>query len=257
MKSAKIKISTVVKIVTTVTNKRVKRAKNPLLANGFIIYSGPSMFDGKPIVVIVTGSRTPTSNPKTGLMLQTWILRSDLHPMEALRNASDVSVCGNCPLRPKGKNGSKRACYVPIMGVNSIWEEYVFGNYGTVPNYSLGLSARIGSYGDPTAVPIAVWKELMTNVPFGTGYTRQWNNPKFQEFKTFCQASCHNEVEYQQAIALGWKAYVVRAEGSPVPIGAVQCPAVPYVTTCATCKMCNGNTTSISVEAHGNGKKYI
>jgi len=126
-------------------------------------------------------------------------------------------------------------------------------------NYSLGLSARIGSYGDPTAVPIAIWKELMINVPFVTGYTRQWKNPKFQEFKSFCQASCHNEVEYHQAIALGWKAFVVRAEGTPVPMGAIQCPAVanPYMTTCASCKMCNGNTTSISVEAHGAGKKYV
>lgn len=257
MKASKITTTTTVKVTTVVKIKRVKRAKNPLFSNGFVIYEGPSMFDGKPIVVVVTGTRTPTSNPKTGLMLQTWIVRSDVHPTEALHNGDDVSVCLNCSARPK--KGVKRLCYVPIMGVNSVWQEYKMGNYGTMPNYSLGLSARIGSYGDPSAVPIAVWKELMTNVPFATGYTRQWKNPKFQDFKKFCQASCYNLAEYNEAIALGWKAFVVRGLGDPVPMGAIQCPAVadPYIVNCANCKMCNGNTTNISVEVHGNGKKYL
>lgn len=256
MKSAKIKIATTVKIVTTVTTKRTKRAKNPKFSNGFVIYEGSSMFDGQPIVVIVTGSRTPSSNPKTGLMLQTWIVRSDIHPMEALKSGDDFSICYNCDYRPD-KDGKNRACYVFMPAVNNIWQEYKLGNYGTVPNYSLGLSARIGSYGDPTAVPIEVWENLIKEVPFVTGYSYQWKNPKFQGFKRFCQASCHNEVEYQQAIALGWKAYVVRPIGAPVPMGAVQCPAKPYETTCASCKMCNGNTVSISAEAHGAGKKYV
>jgi len=260
MKAAKVTTTiTTIKVTTTVKIKRTKSAKDPGFGNGFVIYEGSSMFDGKPIVVIVTGSRNPSSNIKTGAMLQTWVMRSDMNPIEALRNGSDISACYNCPYRPKGENGTERACYVNPIGLNAVYKQYASGAYGTVPNYSLGLSARIGSYGDPAAVPIAVWKELMTNVPFVTGYTRQWKNPKFQEFKKFCQASCHNEVEYQQAIALGWNAFVVRVKGSPVPMGAIQCPAVanPYITTCATCKMCNGNTTSISVEAHGNGKKYI
>lgn len=250
---------TTVKIVTTVKVKRVKKVKNPLYSNGFVIYDGLSMLDGKPIVVIVTGSRNPTKNPKTGAMLQTWIMRSDIHPVEALHNGSDVSVCGNCPLRPKGKDGTKRACYVNAIGLSVIYGQYKAGSYGSIPNYSLGLSARIGSYGDPSSVPIGVWRELMENVPFSTGYTRQWNNPKFQEFKKFCQASCHNLAEYQHAIALGWNAFIVRAIGDPVPMGSIQCPQVadPYIVTCASCKMCNGNTTSISVEVHGIGKQHI
>ena len=257
MKSAKI-TTTTVKIVTTVTT-RIKKVKNPLFSNGFVIYDGPSMFDGKPIVVIVTGSRNPTRNTKTGAMLQTWIMRSDIHPVEALRNGSDVSVCLNCPLRPKGKKGTKRACYVNPIGLSVIYGQYKAGAYGTVPNYSLGLSARIGSYGDPTAVPIDVWMELLNHIPFFTGYTRQWHKPQFQGFKAFCMASCHSDMEYQAAIALGWQAFVVRAIGSEVPIGAIQCPQVadPYVVTCSNCKMCNGNTTSISVEAHGIGKQYV
>ena len=43
---------------------------------GFIIYDGPSMLDGEPIVAIAT---MKTSNRKTGEMVQVWILRSDVN----------------------------------------------------------------------------------------------------------------------------------------------------------------------------------
>ena len=40
-------------------------------ANGVILYEGPSMLDGAPIVVIATGIRTGSTNVKTGAMIQT------------------------------------------------------------------------------------------------------------------------------------------------------------------------------------------
>jgi hypothetical protein len=33
---------------------------------------------------------------------------------------------------------------------------------------------RIGSYGDPAAVPTWVWKDLASDVKVMTGYTHQW-----------------------------------------------------------------------------------
>ena len=62
----------------TFANKKpaAKQAK----AKGFILYEGASMLDGAPIVVIAT---MKTSNRKTGDMVQTWILRSDVNPVEA------------------------------------------------------------------------------------------------------------------------------------------------------------------------------
>ena len=43
-------------------------ATNP---NGRILYEGPSMLDGAPIVVIATGFAERTANAKTGSMIQT------------------------------------------------------------------------------------------------------------------------------------------------------------------------------------------
>ena len=45
-----------------------------------IIYNGPSLLDDKPIVVIATYSNR---NTKTGHVVQTYILREDIHPLEA------------------------------------------------------------------------------------------------------------------------------------------------------------------------------
>ena len=46
--------------------------------NGMVIWQGPSLVDGKPIAVIVTGLNKPSQNSKTGDMLQSWIIRTDM-----------------------------------------------------------------------------------------------------------------------------------------------------------------------------------
>ena len=70
--------------------KLVRKQPNPL---GFVLFEGPSQLDGLPVVVIAT---LKTSNVKTGNMVQTWILRQDLNPVEASKIGADASVCGNC-----------------------------------------------------------------------------------------------------------------------------------------------------------------
>lgn len=74
---------------------------------GFIMYQGASLLDGAPIAVIATLN---SSNRKTGAMIQTWVIRTDLSPTEALRSAADASVCGACPHR-QSLGG---ACYVNV-----------------------------------------------------------------------------------------------------------------------------------------------
>ena len=63
---------------------------------GAIIYSGPSRIDGAPIVAIAVWD---SSNRKTGSMLQTYILRSDIDPRDANKYGEDFSICGTCDLK--------------------------------------------------------------------------------------------------------------------------------------------------------------
>ena len=86
------------------------------MKNG-IIYKGASLLDGKPIVVIATYS---DRNTKTGKVVQTYILRSDIDPREASKTGADFSICGDCTMRgetttyPERKIAKGRRCYVNL-----------------------------------------------------------------------------------------------------------------------------------------------
>jgi len=67
----------------TVTWRNIMANKKP---SGFILYRGPSLLDGKPIVVVAITKES--KNSKTGSMLQTYIIRSDMHPVAAVRKGA-------------------------------------------------------------------------------------------------------------------------------------------------------------------------
>ena len=101
--------------------------------NGIVIYRGPSMLDGAPIVCIATGLETGSSNGKTGGgLIQTWIIREDQSPTEAVNSGADASVCGGCRHRGSivdGKNVD-RSCYVTIFQAPlNVYKSYHRGIY--------------------------------------------------------------------------------------------------------------------------------
>ena len=144
-----------------------------------IIYNGPSLLDGKPIVVIATYSNR---NTKTGKVVQTYILRSDINPLEASKTGEDFSICGSCPMRgevttdPKRKIAKGRKCYVNLgQGVLIVFKSYKRGVYkeGDPRTMGRGRFVRVGTYGDPAAVPSEVWDELLAECETWTAYTHQ------------------------------------------------------------------------------------
>ena len=144
------------------------------MPNGFILYRGPSMLDGAPIVAIVTGCAGNSANVKTGAVLQTWIIRSDIEPLLALKTGADASVCGNCKHRPLLGG----ACYVRVhQAPLSVYRAFHRGVYPVATDLATigaGRAVRVGSYGDPAAVPVAVWRALISQSTMHTGYTHQW-----------------------------------------------------------------------------------
>lgn len=227
----------------------------PSNSNGWILYQGPSELTQQPIVCIVTGCRTWSANPKTGPMLQSWILLQDQHPNAAIQNGADVSVCGDCKLR-RNLSG-RRVCYVNPAPLGQIWKQYKAGRYPTESNYSAGLNFRIGAYGDPTAVPIRIWRDVLTKVPNATGYTQQWRQPQFQEFRKFCMASVLTLSDAAEAQSLGWRTYRIRGEAlAPLEVDCPGAQANPMI-NCNSCKLCNGKSANISVAAHGTSGHYF
>jgi hypothetical protein len=232
---------------------------------GVVLYEGPSQIDGKPIVVIANRIETKSTNDKTGNMVQTWIMRSDIAPTEALKTGDDASVCGNCRHRPK-KKGS---CYVVVFRAPlGVWKAFHNGRYARpgidfdkrlVFGLFAGKAFRMGSYGDPAAAPFRVWRSATLNADVVNGYSHQWRDPRFQAFKLLCMASADTPEDMADAHALGWRTFRVRAAQEPVVKGLEAiCPAskeAGYKTDCATCKSCGGNSAkarvSMVIMAHG------
>jgi hypothetical protein len=235
--------------------------------NGFRIYDGPSLIDGLGIVVILTGFKVPTRNAKMGSTpLQTWILRRDIEPIEASIWGDDVSICGDCPNRGEaaGDLGNPgRSCYVNLVGVRNTWLAYQRGNYperplAALPLLAAGQGVRIGTYGDPSAVPLGIWEHLVLRAKWHTGYTHQWRllGPGFARL---CMASVDSEEERREARAAGWRTFRTRSRESALGVYEVICPAsaeAGKVSTCEECRACGGleakAKADIAIIAHGS-----
>lgn len=228
------------------------------MPKGIIIYKGPSMLDGNPIVVIANGIKTAVKNRKIGQMIQTWILRSDIHPHEALKAGADYSICGNCFHRGEYSEKVDRVvgctCYVNLLkqGVFHIYKSYKNGSYPNMidefkPLFS-GRHVRIGSYGDPAAVPIWVWEMIEEISGKHTGYTHQWKTCDYR-YKKFCMASVETEKDYQLAMAMGWRTFRVRLSSNyPLLINEMTCPAQTKGVHCDKCCICSGITPNTKVK---------
>lgn len=243
-------------------------------SNGLVLYRGPSMLDGAPIVVIAVGLKSGSTNSKTGEMVQTYILRADTNPIEATQTGQDSSICGDCVHRGTVKviDGQSRnvgrTCYVNLgQGPLAVYKTFLQGKYpdwdGQTP-VGQGKFIRLGTYGDPAAVPATVWQSLLRGSSGHTGYTHQWNNAALPpdhvaSLRTLCMASADTADEADRAHAMGWRTFRVSLgmERDPMRKGEVLCPASAEAgrklkcSECLACGGADGRRSSIYIPAHG------
>ena len=219
-----------------------------------IIYNGPSLLDGQPIVVIATYSNR---NRKTGHVVQTYILldKPDINPLEASKTGADYSICGDCIMRgtptddPKRKQAVGRRCYVNLgQGVLIVWKAYQRGVYqpGDARTMGRGRFVRIGTYGDPAAVPPTVWEDLLSEADNFTAYSHQsgWRpDIAMQSADDYHQARLHwNE---------GRRTFRVVNDITDVDYTfETLCPASKEAgrrVTCNQCKLCAGHKQAKSI----------
>jgi hypothetical protein len=241
--------------------------------NGFVIYDGPSMIDGARIIAIAVGLANGSANRKTGDMIQTYILRADQSPIDAARTGSDESICGDCPHRghiaetDTGPKNVGRTCYVNLgQGPLSVWRAWTRGAYPVAPVADLHLIGlnrlvRLGTYGDPYAVPLSIWEGLLTMALGWTGYTHQWRIAP--EFARYCMASVDNEedgIAARELSSVQWRTFRVAMPGDIERMRTESvCPAsaeAEKILTCKDCLACSGTATnrrgSIVIQAHGS-----
>ena len=239
-------------------------------AKSGIIYQGASLIDGKPIVVIATYSNR---NTKTGAMVQTYILRSDIDPRDANKSGEDYSICGNCPHRgiptdnPDKKLADNRSCYVVIgQGVLITYKAFQRGVYGDMQGHDKtaelgrGRMVRLGTYGDPAAVPSYVWDSLLSESKGHTAYSHQSGVKGAQFRPDIMMQSADNESQARVAWDNGARTFRIISDYSELVKGKeIACPAQTKSIECQACGLCMGasKAKSIAVIKHGSGSKYI
>lgn len=229
------------------------------------IYEGPSLLGPERIAALLTFR---SENTKLGAAVQLWVLLADEHPLDALRNGHDASICGSCPLRPaSGPTGRvERGCYVQMHPVASTWKSHrnkpvepmtaVRGELLKHPHTKL---LRLGAYGDPAALPYELLDELVrtsrnTGIRGVVGYTHAWRTCD-SRLRHLCMASCEGEEQ-----AMGWRTFTVHPDDLPTAPTGIWCPASEkggFKLTCAVCRLCDGKRddhdrrTNIDILVHG------
>lgn len=231
---------------------------------GFVIARGLSPLDASPYVAIAV---LRSENSKTGDMIQVYILRPDIHPLDAIASGADYTICGDCPHRRRfnPETGKwQRSCYVDISkSVSAVWRAFTRGRY---PDYDPTQHARYlrrrrirwGAYGDPAILPEPVVRDLTAIADGHTGYTHQWRLGFAQWSKGFFQASCDSFPDYLAASAAGWRTFAVVPQGAAAYSGKL-CPATApnSQAQCLSCRLCDGAKQHIYVEAHGAGASHV
>ena len=234
---------------------------------GSIIYTGPSRLDKQPIFVAAIWN---SSNRKTGPMVQTYIMRSDMDPRDANKLGDDESICGDCALRgtptldPDRSIAEQRSCYVRLgQGPLNVWRAFQRGRYpiadaSDCADIGRERFVRLGTYGDPAAVPTSVWRKLLQHAAGHTGYTHN------AAPGGLCMTSADSLSEAQQAWQAHKRTFRIIRDVSEVQRNEVLCPASAEAgakTTCLNCRLCNGDGSvhakSVAIVAHGAGRLYV
>jgi hypothetical protein len=134
---------------------------------------------------------------------------------------------------------------------------------------------RLGTYGDPAAVPAAVWEWLVDSALDNTGYTHQMYNPALAQnpaltqsqrsrIAALCMVSADTPDDVAKAKVDGFRYFRVRLEGEALGAREFVCPASEEAgkrVQCADCMACNGtkenrpNQGSPVIIAHGSYKR--
>jgi len=232
-----------------------------------VIYRGPGRINGAPIVVVAVVS---SANSKTGNMVQTYILTdADTMPLQAVRKGLDVAICGDC--RHRGTYDAvsdtyrDRTCYVNLgQGARMVADGLVRGIYPDISGdadaiaaLAAGRMVRLGTYGDPAAVPGEVWLALLSHAAGHTGYTHQWRTDAADALRPILMASADSEADAAEARAAGWRYFRVAMPSHAAKLaGEARCPASKEMgkrMQCSDCLACSGSgkRASIVIQAHG------
>jgi hypothetical protein len=233
-----------------------------------VAYRGPSQIDGTEIRAAVYTLHGRSQNRKIGPMAQVLFAPDDVPPHKAALQGTDRAVCGDCVHRPANEG----TCYVVLPRYYpEVWKRTseLPANLDAACSAirDSGLPLRIGSWGDPVAVPYEVLAALVgaargdSKKPRHTAYSSSWRSadPRLTQI---AMASVISPEDRDEAKRRGYRTFRIRTADMPVLPGEMICPATlegEKKKTCAECLACSGTDSphkkDIVVVAHGSANK--
>ena len=237
---------------------------------GVVLYHGPSQIgDGGDVVAILTlwSSNTKTTGADKGKrervsQPQVMILDCDEEPHILVKEGKDQNVCGDCVF------ASGEGCYVRVdQAPLSVYRAWKRGRYPAVDPDTLqkiltiASFIRLGSYGDPAAIPVEIWEALETAAPVKArivGYSHAWRYTD-QRLARWAMAAIEHSTDVGGARSKGWRTFRLRAGDDPLVGSEKLCPAAKEageLIGCDACNQCDGNRggarrPSRAIVAHG------
>lgn len=229
----------------------VPRKSAKKIPPGFILYQGPSLLE--PAINILVIATLKSSNDKTGNMVQTFIIRDDMKPSDAVKHREDAPICGHCPHAGK-------TCYVNTgQSVNSVYRAYLRGSYPVatvddIDKHMTGRAIRFGAYGDPAAAPFWIWRMLANTASTHTGYTHQINHKAFDaRLTSLVMISADSPKQAAKYQAKGYRTFRVKNEHDGFAENEIECLADSDDMQCIDCGLCDGanGRPNIAITVHG------
>jgi hypothetical protein len=189
-----------------------------------------------------------SANVKTGDMAQVWILNKDINPVDALKSGASKEVCFNCT------HLVNKTCYVNVgQAPQAVYKAYKAGKYAPLDLDILKAlikwkAVRFGAYGEPVLIPLHLVKFIAKHARGFTGYTHQWQNLAYLDYKDYFMASTDNISEVVKAHQMGYRTFRVKGENQVNLANEIDCPNATTGVQCRDCTLCDG------LGKHGKGK---
>jgi len=219
------------------------------LQSTHVAWAGPSELDAEPIMlVIMRGGNDPSENGKTGDVLQVAVMSQREPPGYAYRNGRDGSVCPQACVHRSKLRGGMGTCYVDKAKLRAAWNNakrlVQAGVVGVAPEFWHGAIVRLGSEGDPAAVPRDVLVSIVSQCAAHTGYTARWRTLDRAEYG-YLMASCATVADAEQARAAGWRIFAAGVtpddeQGLAEMLPPCPADAMPGRVQCVSCLGCGG-----------------
>lgn len=227
----------------------------PPLHRTVAVYRGPSALTGAPVVVLAI-PRSPAKLDVDGATVQIAILPDvELGPVgsEAPLRPWQRAIGRVCPSSCVHVTADAGAptCYAwgghVVIAHASSWRAWERdGSPVLAPNqiasWVAGRRVRLGSLGDPAALPAWLVAALLECSAGWTGYTHAWRSRP--DLAAVLMASVDSVPEARDAWRQGWRTYRAESGSEGRTAGEIVCPAYTRDRACSECMLCDGAGTS-------------